>query len=220
MSDEAKFRQYLEKVLADLRRANRQVSDLTRRAREPIAIIGMACRYPGAASPEQLWGLLASAGDSIGEFPSDRGWDLERLYDPDPDNPETCYAREGGFLDDAADFDAGFFRISPFEAGAMDPQQRLLLETVWEALENGGLDPDSLQKTSSGVFAGVMSQDYEAIDFAITPGMTTSTVTGRVAYTLGLEGPAITDLLLPPAWLGSERALQVLRRGHRWGRPL
>ncbi|HEX5851526.1 MAG TPA: SDR family NAD(P)-dependent oxidoreductase, partial [Solirubrobacteraceae bacterium] len=196
------LREYLRRATAELVEARARLARAEQRASEPIAIVGMSCRYPGGvATPRQLWELVAAGGDAISPFPRDRGWNLTALSDPDPTQGEGSDASEGGFLLDAADFDPGFFDISPREATAMDPQQRLLLEAAWEALEHAQLDPRSLRGTQTGVFAGFNMQDYApAIPGGVPAelagyvglGTATSILGGRVAYTFGFEGPTVT----------------------------
>ncbi|MFI1851539.1 type I polyketide synthase [Streptomyces sp. NPDC020480] len=221
--DEAKLLDHLKWVTAELRDTRQRLREAESAEPEPIAIVGMACRFPGGVeNPDDLWKLVAAGGEGLVDFPEDRGWDLENLFDPDPDRPGTSYARQGTFLRGAGGFDAEFFGISPREAVVMDPQQRVLLEVAWETFEHAGIDPHGLAGSSTGVYAGVTSQDYMVLTamaandvegYAAT-GNLACVLSGRVSYELGLEGPAVTvDTGCSSSLVALHSAVQALRGG-------
>ncbi|MEU8086913.1 thioester reductase domain-containing protein [Micromonospora sp. NPDC049101] len=220
MSNEEKLVDYLKWVTADLQQARARIAEMENPQRDPVAIVGMSCRFPGAQGPDELWRVAVEERDEITPFPTDRGWDLDALYDPDPAKPGHIYIREAGFVATAGLFDAAFFGISPREALAMDPQQRILLESAWEALENAGIDPSTLTGSRTGVFAGLVEQSYLDLDppeefegYQMTSKLS-SMASGRIAYTLGLQGPAVSiDTACSSALVAVHLAAQSLRSG-------
>ncbi|WP_455712287.1 type I polyketide synthase [Streptomyces luteogriseus] len=222
MSDEEKFRDYLKRAVAEARGLQRRLREVEDKAREPIAIVGMACRFPGGVeTPEDLWRMVSEGVDGVSGFPDDRGWDVDRLYRSDAQESGASTTLEGGFLQGAGDFDGDFFGISPREAIATDPQQRLLLETSWEALERSRVDPRSLRGSATGVFfggtggdfAGLLAASPQALDGYMLTGTSSSVLSGRVAYLLGLEGPAVTvDTACSSSLVSMHLAVQALRK--------
>ncbi|MFE4694766.1 beta-ketoacyl synthase N-terminal-like domain-containing protein, partial [Streptomyces sp. NPDC056749] len=219
MSESEKNLAYLKKMMMEVRRLRKRLTEVESKGQEPIAVVGMGVRLPGGVvTPDDLWHVLSSGVDAIDEFPKDRGWDVEGIFDPNSSILGKSYSKHGGFLYDAGMFDAEFFGISPREAYAMDPQQRILLETSWEALERAGVDPTSLRGSDVGVFTGLMYRDYAEgspdprLRSYMGTGTAGSVASGRVSYALGLQGPAVTvDTACSSSLVAIHQACQALR---------
>ncbi|MBI0383690.1 polyketide synthase docking domain-containing protein, partial [Streptomyces albiflaviniger] len=222
MSNEEKLVDYLKWTTSELHETRQRLREAQEELEEPIAIVGMSCRFPGGVrNPAQLWDLVADGRDAVSSFPTDRGWDLENLYHPDPEHHGTSYVRAGGFIYDAADFDAEFFDIGAREAAAIEPQQRMLLELAWEATESAGIDPHTLRGSRTGVYTGVMYHDYasrldeipEGLLGHVGNGNAGSVSSGRVAFTLGLRGAAVSlDTACSSSLVAMHLAAGALRR--------
>ena len=213
----------MKKALLELRQMRSELEAMKRAKTEPIAVIGLGCRFPGdARDPDAFWQLLRDGVDAISEVPKDR-WDIDALYDPDPDTPGRIVTRYGGFVDQLHDFDAGFFGIAPREAASLDPQQRLVLEVTWEALEYGGVSPEKLAASQTGVFVGICANDYSRrfspdagaeIDSYMATGNARSVAAGRLSYLLGLQGPSLAvDTACSSSLVAVHLACQSLRNG-------
>jgi acyl transferase domain-containing protein/SAM-dependent methyltransferase len=213
----------MKRAVQELRALRQQLDEMERAAREPLAIVGMACRFPGADTPEAFWALLRDGRDAITEIPADR-WNVDAYYDPDPGAAGKAYVRRGGFVRDVARFDARFFGISPREAASMDPQQRLLLEVAWEALEDAAVVPSHVERGAGGVFVGISNADYahlhtragdqKRIDTYEGTGNAFSFASGRLSYVLGWHGPSVSvDTACSSSLVAVHLAGQSLRAG-------